>query len=70
MTLFCLGWSQLCPNIFFSILLVQLCYKRTNWCRIFLWEPSLLRQAPKKNALRHIWMAWRRPQGMQTGSIR
>jgi hypothetical protein len=54
---------------FWDNVLVLLCYKRTSWCRIVLW-PSLPRQAHKRNALRHIWMAWRRPQGMQTGSLR
>lgn len=43
--------------------LVLLCYKRTFSCRIVLWVQSVLRQAHKRNALRHLWRAWRKPQG-------
>ncbi len=48
---------------FFSAIIVLLCYKQTIGCKIVLWakEP---RQAHNRNALRHIWKAWRKPQGM------
>jgi tetratricopeptide (TPR) repeat protein len=44
-------------------ILVLLCYKRTFSCRIVLWVQSVPRQAHKRNALRHLWRAWRKPQG-------
>ena len=50
---------------FFSNLLVLLCYKVTIWCRIVLWDPACRRQAHSRNALRHTWKAWRKPQGTQ-----
>ena len=44
--------------------LVLLCYKKTNWCRIVLWVHASPRQAHNRNALRHIWKTWRKPQDM------
>src|SRR5215472_16055690 len=39
--------------------LILLGHKRTFSCRIVLWDHVSPRQAHKRNASRHIWMAWR-----------
>src|SRR4051794_20404411 len=49
--------------------LVLLCYKGTNSYRIVLWVDTP-RQAHRRNALRHIWMAWRKPRGTLIGQRR
>jgi len=48
--------------------LVLLCYKKTIWCRIVLWDHASPRQAHRRSASRHTWMAWRMPRRMLTGT--
>ena len=43
--------------------LILLCYKCDKLLR---WPNDLRRQAHKRNALRPIWMVWRKLQGMLT----
>jgi hypothetical protein len=33
---------------------------------LFWWDHASLRQAHNRDALRHTWRAWRKPQGMPT----
>jgi hypothetical protein len=50
-------------------LLALLCYKQIFCCRIVLWA-NRSRQAHRNDALRHISMAWRKPQGTLTETFR
>jgi len=43
--------------------------KRQVGVELFSWA-NHRRQADSRNVLRHISMAWRKPQGTRTGSIR
>jgi len=54
------------PPSIWRLCLVLLCYKPTNSYRIVLWV-NTPRQAHRRSASRHIWMAWRKLRGTPIG---